>query len=344
MADPRFFSKAPSVKAKELAALLGCEIIGDGETMIENVASLAQARAGDVSFFEAEKYIEDLQKTQASAVILHQDKSAQAAHLKCAFVSQEPYKDFARAVQIFYPDEQPARHVSGMQELAIHPSAQIEDNVDIAIGVVIGPNAEIGAGTKIAANSVIGEGCVIGRDCRIGANVTISHTLMGDQVYIHPQVSIGQDGFGFAPDMSGHVKIPQLGRVIIQNNVEIGAGTMIDRGGLDDTIIGEGTKIDNLCHIAHNVVIGRHCFFAGQSGVAGSTHIGDFAFVGGKVGISGHLSIGQGVKLQGASVVTKDLPDGAHVSGYPARDVQTWRKQEATLARLAKSKDKNKTK
>lgn len=343
MADPRFFSKAPVVKAKELAAHIECEIIGDAETMIENVASLARARAGDVSFFEADRYLDNLRETQASAVIMHPDKRDLAAHLDCVFITQTPYQDFARAVQFLYPDEVPSQNMSGMQEQAIHATAKIEDDVELAIGVVIGPHVEIGAGTKIAAHSVIGAGCVIGRNCRIGANVSLSHTLMGDGVCVHPQAAIGQDGFGFAPDMTGHIKIPQLGRVIIQNNVEIGASTTIDRGALDDTMIGEGTKIDNLCHIAHNVVIGRHSFFAGQSGVAGSTHIGDFAFIGGQVGISGHLTIGQGVKVQGASVVTKDLPDGAHVSGYPARDVQIWRKQEATLARLAKTKAKNKS-
>ncbi len=152
--------------------------------------------------------------------------------------------------------------MSGMQEQAIHPTAKIEDEVELAIGVVIGPHVEIGAGTKIAAHSVIGAGCVIGRNCRIGTNVSLSHTLMGDGVCA-PASRNWSRWFGFAPDMTGHIKIPQLGRVIIQNNVEIGFNTTIDRGALDDTMIGEGTKIDNLCHIAHNVVIGRHCFFCG---------------------------------------------------------------------------------
>ncbi|MGC6471768.1 MAG: UDP-3-O-(3-hydroxymyristoyl)glucosamine N-acyltransferase [Parvibaculales bacterium] len=338
MADPRFFKKHPPVAAAELADRIGAKVkTGDADFQIHDVASLSRAEEGDVSFLENEKYLSDLKTSQAGAVIVAPERAADVPDNTVALIADKPYQGFALAAQLFYPEALVCEPVAGLQDQPVHPEAQLEAGVELGQGVVIGAGVHIGSGTKIGANTVIGPGCVIGRDCRIGSNVTIIYALIGDRVIIHANTAIGQDGFGFAPEASGHIKIPQLGRVIIQNDVEIGSGCTIDRGTIPDTVVGEGTKIDNLCQLAHNTTIGRHCFMASQSGMAGSSSIGDYVMIGGKVGIAGHLKVGSQVTIQGGSVVTKDLPDGAHVSGYPARDVGVWRRQQAALSRLLKS-------
>jgi len=217
----------------------------------------------------------------------------------------------------------------------VHATARLEAGVRIDPGVVIGARAEIGGGTVIAAGAVIGPDVRIGRDCAIGANATITHTLMGDRVIIHPGARIGQDGFGFVPGAGGHRKVPQLGRVILQDDVEIGANTTIDRGGLRDTVIGEGTKVDNLVQIGHNVMIGRHCLLSGQVGISGSTTIGDYAMLAGQVGVADHLTIGEGAQVGAASVVLADLPAGSKCLGYPARPPRAYFREITALKRLA---------
>ncbi|MGC6511359.1 MAG: UDP-3-O-(3-hydroxymyristoyl)glucosamine N-acyltransferase [Parvibaculales bacterium] len=339
MADPRFFRKRDPVSASELADRIGADVEpGSGTLPIQDVASLAQAGSGDVSFLENEKYLQDLKGSHAGAVIVSPERADAVPDNSVALITSKPYQGFALAAQFFYPEATLCEPLAGLQDEAVHADAKLEEGVVLGHGVVIGAGAEIGSGTKIAANTVIGSGCVLGRDCRIGSNVTITHALIGDRVIVHSNTAIGQDGFGFAPGDSGHIKIPQLGRVLIQNDVEIGAGCAIDRGAIPDTVIGEGTKIDNLCQLAHNSSLGRHCFMAAQSGLAGSSSVGDYTMIGGKVGIAGHLKIGNHVIIQGASVVTKNLPDKAHVSGYPARAVNDWRRQQAQISRLSKSR------
>jgi UDP-3-O-[3-hydroxymyristoyl] glucosamine N-acyltransferase len=201
---------------------------------------------------------------------------------------------------------------------------------------VIGPGAEIGSGTVIGAGATIGAKVCIGRDCAIGPNATITHALIGDRVIIHPGCAIGQDGFGFVRGPRGAEKVPQVGRVIIQDEVEIGANSTVDRGAIRDTVIGEGTKIDNMVHIAHNVSIGRHCLLAGQVGISGSSTVEDGVIMGGQAGVADHLTVGTGAMLGAKAGVMSDVPPGARWAGYPARSGKQWLREVATLERLAR--------
>jgi UDP-3-O-[3-hydroxymyristoyl] glucosamine N-acyltransferase len=218
----------------------------------------------------------------------------------------------------------------------VHPTARLENGVTIDPAAVIGPRAEIGAGTLIAVGAVIGPEVRIGRDCAIGANVTIVHALIGDRVIIHTGARIGQDGFGYLPGPRGHGKVPQVARVIIQDAVEIGANTTIDRGFIRDTVIGEGTKIDNLVQIAHNCEIGRHCVMAAFTGISGSVTVGDYVMMGGRVGIADNVIIGSGAMLAAGSAVLGNVPANTKWGGYPAIPAREWLKGVAVLRRLTR--------
>jgi UDP-3-O-[3-hydroxymyristoyl] glucosamine N-acyltransferase len=217
----------------------------------------------------------------------------------------------------------------------VHATARLEAGVTIDPLAVIGPHAEIGAGTLIGAGAVIGPDVRIGRDCAIGAGATIQYALIGDRVLIHPGVRIGQDGFGYLPGAKGHQKIPQTRRVIIQDNVEVGANSAIDRGSTRDTVIGEGTKIDNLVQIGHNVAIGRHCLIAAQTGISGSVAVGDFVMMGGQSGVTDNVTIGSGVRLAGQTGVTTNVPSGARWGGTPAQPARNWMREVSALHLLA---------
>ena len=195
--------------------------------------------------------------------------------------------------------------------------------------------AEIGRGTRVAAGAVIGYRCMVGRDCYIGPGASVTHALLGNRVVIHAGVRIGQDGFGFAMGAHGHLKVPQIGRVIIQDDVEIGANTCVDRGALNDTVIGEGSKIDNLVQIGHNAVLGRHCVIVGQTGIAGSAVLEDFVVMGGQSGVVGHTRIGQGAQIAGGSHVKDDAKPGSRLIGTPARPIKDWLRENMVLQRLA---------
>jgi UDP-3-O-[3-hydroxymyristoyl] glucosamine N-acyltransferase len=216
----------------------------------------------------------------------------------------------------------------------VHPSARLEEGVRVEPGAVVGREAQVGRGSVIAAGAVIGYRVTIGRGCYVGPGASVIHALVGDRVILHAGVRIGQDGFGFAMGAQGHLKVPQIGRVIIQDDVEIGANSCVDRGALKDTIIGEGTKIDNLVQIGHNVVMGRHCVIVGQVGIAGSAELGDFVVMGGHSGVVGHIKVGSGAQIAGSAHVKDEVPPGARMAGTPAVPFKEFARQVAALKRL----------
>jgi UDP-3-O-[3-hydroxymyristoyl] glucosamine N-acyltransferase len=338
MADPRFFQRTGPNSLDALAALTGARLANpaDGSRLIEDVAPLETAGPAEVTFLDNRKYTDAFMKSQGGAAFVSEAMAGRGPVGMALLITREPYKAFARVVQVFYPEAPvvPYRAPSAI----IDPTAAVPENCAIGANVIIEAGAHLGDRCQVGANTVIGPGVELGDDCRIAANVTLSHCLIGTRVVLHPGVRIGQAGFGFAPDAQGPVKIPQLGRVIIGDDVDIGANTTIDRGSGHDTVIGHGTMIDNLVQIGHNVVLGRGCILAGQVGISGSTRLGDFVMAGGQVGLAGHLSIGTGARLGAKSGLMKDVAAGETVMGNPAMPAAAFWKQTAVLRRLARKK------
>ena len=341
MAKISFFPLAAAPTLGEIAQWTGAKL-GEGanpDRIVRDVAPLDEAGPDDLTFLDNPHYLDAFRSTRAAAAFVAPRYAAHAPPGCSPLVTPQPYWAMAETMARLYPQAARPRSAFGETGVSpaafVHSAARLEPGVVVDPGAVIGPGAEIGAGALIGPNAVVGPGVRIGRDSVVGAQSTIACALVGDRVTIHPGVHIGQDGFGFALGPRGHLKVPQVGRVIIQNDVEIGAGTTIDRGANRDTVIGEGTKIDNLVQIAHNVVIGRHCIIVSQCGISGSTVVGDFAALGGQAGLTGHLTVGPGAQIAAQSGVMKDVPAGAKWGGSPAVPQREFLRQNAILRRLA---------
>lgn len=328
MIDPRFYEALGPVTVRALAP--SEEIGGDADRLVSGASPADRAGKDDLCYYEGKG---GKPLTTAPAVCIIPSALAHLAPKAGALIlSDRPRSTFARLVGALVRPR-------AFGAIAIDPTARVEADVRLGAGVVIGAGAQIGAGTEIAPNAVIGPGVTIGRRTRIGAGASIAFALIGDDVKILAGAVIGEDGFGVAGDASGPVDVPHLGRVIIQDRVTIGANSTIDRGAFDDTIVAEGAKIDNLCHIAHNCVIGRGALIAAFAGISGSTVIGDGATLAGRVGVADHRTIGAGATLAGASAVMQDVPPGEIWMGYPAKPMRKFLREVAWLNRKVGARD-----
>lgn len=342
MTEPQFFARPKGLTVQEIAALSGA-VPRPGtplDRLILGLATLDRAGPSDLVFLQNPKLVADLAKTRGGTCLTTQKFADRVPAGTAVLVTPQPYQAFIAVGQALYPGAmRPSSlfEASGVSTSAqVHPTARLESGVTIDPAAIVGPRAEIGSGTLIGPTAVIGPEVRIGRDCVIGAGATVLHALIGDRVIIHPGARIGQDGFGYLLGSQGHRKVPQVGRVVIQNDVEIGASSAIDRGAIRDTVIGEGTKIDNLVQIGHNCEIGRHCVMAAYTGISGSVTVGDYVKMGGRVGITDNLVIGERATLVAGTAIICDIPAGETWGGYPARPWREWLRSVAVTEKLAR--------
>jgi UDP-3-O-[3-hydroxymyristoyl] glucosamine N-acyltransferase len=339
MADPRFFSVVGPFSLGHLAEVAGAELSDKASTekMVCDVAPLSTAQGDQISFWDNKLYIEAFAQSGAGACLVRPDVEAPTDKMILLRMA-DPYRGYARIAREFYPVQQLSPGIS--ESSNVDKTATIGGGSQIDAGAVISAHCVIGEQTHIGTNAVICDGVEIGSDCLIGPSVTVQACEIGNRVIIHSGVRIGQDGFGFALGQKGHLKVPQLGRVIIEDDVEIGANSTIDRGAGPDTVIGQGTKIDNLVQIAHNVTIGRNCIIVSQVGISGSTKIGDVVMLGGQAGLTGHLTIGDGAQVAAQGGVIRDVAPGQKVGGTPAVPMRQWLKSVALMEKLLKTNKK----
>jgi len=338
MPDPRFFTLAGPMSVAEIARRTGAEIGGAREAgrLLRDVAPLESATPDDLAFLDNRRYLDDFRATKAGAVLVSPKLAAAAPKGATLLLTAQPYRAYAVAAQAFYPELPPKPGIA--PSAVVDPAARLGEGCAVEAHAVIGPGAELGRRCTIGANAVIGAAVVLGDDVRVGANASLSHCVVGARVRIYPGARIGQDGFGFALDPDAPVKVPQLGRVIIGDDVEIGANTTIDRGAGPDTVIGSGTMIDNLVQIGHNVQIGRGCVIVAQVGISGSTRLGDYVMIGGQGGLTGHLTIGDGARIGAQAGVLRDVAPGETVLGSPAMPIKEFHYMTTFLRRLAARK------
>ena len=340
MIDNRFYPQIKKVKVRDLAAACGMDVVGEGDFEISSVATLKKATSTELSFYGNKKYLDDLKNTKAGAVIVSKEDVVNLPKGVLALVSQKKVMvDYGYALQILFPDEGHLHHISCKTQ--IYESAVIGKDCYICDNTYIGEDVEIGDDVIIGHNSVIGKGCKIGSGCRIRSNVTISHSILGDNVIVNSGARIGESGFGIIPDKDKMVFVKQVGRVLIGNNVRIGANTTIDRGSVEDTVIGDNTIIDNLVQIGHNVHVGNNSIIVAQVGIAGSSTIGNGVILAGQVGVSGHVSIGDGAVIAAKSGIASDVAPKRIMGGIPAVDIGIWKRQSILLKMMVSKRKKN---
>ncbi len=338
MINQKFFKSQGPFTVKEIADKLGIDLPQgtDLNKQIHDVAPLHLATSNDISFLDNSKYKHDLKTTKAGLCLLSQEFAHFVPQDTIPLITKTPYQAYAIIATELYPFEVSTGEIN--PTAIIDPSAKIGKNAQIEHGVIIGKNVVIGDNAIIKAYVIINDNVEFGDNVSIGSHSVIQYAMIGDNCIIHPSVSIGQDGFGFALAPNGHLKIPQLGIVEIGNNVEIGAGTKIDRGTNNSTKIGNGTKIDNLVQIAHNVEIGENSIIVAQVGIAGSCSVGNFSLIGGQVGIVGHTHVGDGVQVAAQTGVMSNIPDGSIIFGTPAQPKTQYFRQLAKIKRLTERK------
>ena len=346
MTDSRFFKVSGPLSLEKIASIAQAEIKGpaDKDRLFEDVASLKDGNEKTVGFLLSKKYWNDFLDSKTGLCIISADLADKVPEDRLVLLAKEPYRSYGLVARAFYPRKT-------VPETVIATGAVVDETAVLGAGcridanAVIGQNVVLGKNCHVCPNAVVGDGVVMGDDCTVGPNASVTHCLAGSKVYIYAGARIGQDGFGFHMSAQGHTKIPQLGRVIIGNDVEIGANTCVDRGALDDTIIGDGSRLDNLIQIGHNVQTGKCCVLVAQSGVAGSTHLGDLVVMGGQAGSAGHITIGSGAQIAGQSGVMRDVPPMEKMMGSPAIPAAEFMRQFATLKKAAEMfRDLEKTK
>lgn len=334
MFAPSFYKKI-NTNVADVSKISGASLFNSelSNRKILRLASLDNSDEHSLVFFEYKKHLDKLKNIKAAAIFCDNKIIDFVPKNIAILVCNPPYLTFCKTANyLLNVDIKEKSYFS--PEASIDETANIEENVTIEAGAYIGKNVQIGSGTIVKAGAIVANNCTIGRNCFLGYNTNIQYAMIGNNVSIHSGACIGQDGFGYIVSNSGIEKIPQIGRVIIQDDVEIGSNTTIDRGSLDDTIIGFGTKIDNLVQIGHNVTIGSLCLIAAHTGIAGSVSIGDRTALGGGVGIKDHVKIGSNVQIVAASGVMNDISDGEKWGGVPARPVKQWFREVATLRNI----------
>ena len=331
MPDPRFFKTLPSLTVAELADRIGGQVERGGERVIASVAPLSSADEGAIAFLGDRKFAAALTATKAGCVIVSAEAVSSAPADAAVIVARSPQAAWAQASLLLHRPLTLDRAITAAE-------AAEDDSVVVEPGAVLGEGVRIGRGSRIGANTVIGQGVQIGRDCVIGSNVTVGFALIGDRVKLYAGARIGEAGFGATGAVGGVMDIPQLGRVVLQDGVTVGANSCIDRGAYDDTVIGENTKIDNLVMVGHNCVIGRNNLMAANTGISGSVTSGDNVIFGGKAGVGDHLTIGEGARVAAGAGVLADIPPGETWSGYPARPIRQFLRETVWLAKQASSK------